>query len=503
MRKKMICSTWLEFDECCKNKQVVLFGASIHSQHLFCREGKKYKIECVVDNDERKQGLLLKDVVGECGENGSLVVMAPESLRDTYNPNEVVVCVASVHFIDIKMQLEGMGFFNVVSILEIQKHEGFDGRYAYADKYANLCVKKKKIVMIMSFYGDHAKYITYALMGNPDIDIVWCVKSRRGDTPENVRSVNEANWGEYFGELETARIVMYDNTLPNGFKKREGQIVIFVKHWASITLKKFFLEDKMSCAVPESVTKMKIQSGMTDYILSGSAFDEKALRNGMQYQGNFVRVGSPRSDVLFSKGVREKICERFAIPKEDKMLLYAPTFRRDEREEDKEFVAVNKWQGIDLIKIRNVLEDKYDVKWHVIVKLHPMIAVSSMSSHYGEEIIDASRYDDVQELLAASDILITDYSSVMFEPAFVGKPVYLFAPDKEHYISEERDLLIDYDTLPFPISKTNEELITQIEQFDEDNYRNDVKRFLQKYGVHEDGHASERAAAFIMELMEK
>ena len=145
MRKKMICSTWLEFDECCKDKQVVLFGASIHSQHLFSREGGKSKIECVVDNDERKQGLLLKDVVGECGENGSLVVMAPELLRDTYNPNEVVVCVASVHFTDIKTQLEGMGFFNVVSILEIQKNEDFDGRYAYADKYANLSVEKKKI----------------------------------------------------------------------------------------------------------------------------------------------------------------------------------------------------------------------------------------------------------------------------------------------------------------------------------------------------------------------
>lgn len=116
-------------------------------------------------------------------------------------------------------------------------------------------------------------------------------------------------------------------------------------------------------------------------------------------------------------------------------------------------------------------------------------------------MIDVSGYDDSQELVNACDLLISDYSSIMFEAALTGKPVLLFAPDKEQYIGEERELYIDYGALPFPIAETNAELWSMIGDFNYEAYKRKVASFLQQYGVHEDGHASERAAEFIMELV--
>lgn len=118
-------------------------------------------------------------------------------------------------------------------------------------------------------------------------------------------------------------------------------------------------------------------------------------------------------------------------------------------------------------------------------------------------VVNMSAYVDGEEAAAACDIMISDYSSIMFEPAFVKKPVFLFATDKKGYIDKEYDLLIDYDTLPFPIAESNRELIHNIEGFKQDDYENNLDLFMKQYGVHEDGHASERAGKMISDLIDK
>jgi CDP-glycerol glycerophosphotransferase (TagB/SpsB family) len=149
------------------------------------------------------------------------------------------------------------------------------------------------------------------------------------------------------------------------------------------------------------------------------------------------------------------------------------------------------------------LEAKFGGEWVVLLRLHPNLVSQSKSIKKINGVIDVSAYEEGEELVAASDLMITDYSSIMFEPAFVKKPVFLFAPDRKEYIDGERELLIDYDTLPFPIAESNEELMKNIQQFDKDIYERQIEQFLEAYGVHEDGHASERAAQFILNLMKK
>ena len=153
---------------------------------------------------------------------------------------------------------------------------------------------------------------------------------------------------------------------------------------------------------------------------------------------------------------------------------------------------------LDFDLILESLMKKWLGNWKILMRLHPVEKKNSDKMNQPDYVIDVSQYDDGQELVAAADVMISDYSSIMFDPAYVMKPVFLYAPDKDIYLKKDRTFLIDYDSLPFPISMTNEELSKQILNFKEEDYSQNVQAFLDKYGVNEDGHASERAARFIL-----
>ena len=243
------------------------------------------------------------------------------------------------------------------------------------------------------------------------------------------------------------------------------------------------------------------QAKWIDYIVSGSKFDEESCRSGFAFKGQFLRFGSPRSDALFNQGkFKEKIYKYFNIDMQDHLLIYAPTFRFNDK--DRNFIV--KWQNLDFDMLFDSLNKRWKVNWKILLRLHPSLKMSSRQINMPNYVIDASDYEDSQELISVSKIVISDFSSIIFEPAYVLKPVFLYAPDKELYQKNDYELLLDYDSLPFPISTTNEELSEQILNFDEVEYKKNVQAFLDKYGVHEDGHASERTAKFIIEkLLEK
>ena len=159
------------------------------------------------------------------------------------------------------------------------------------------------------------------------------------------------------------------------------------------------------------------------------------------------------------------------------------------------------WLGLDFESLSAGLQEKFGGEWIILFRAHPCAAVESAKIKKPSFVIDASYYEESQELVAAADITITDYSSIMFESAFIGRPVFLYAPDKEQYVGKERELWIPYRSLPFCVCETNDALRKAIAEFDPENYGKRVKRFLESYGVHEDGHASERAATFIRERL--
>ena len=504
--------TWDSFRKEIIGKKIYIYGAGAGSGILWERMERPVYLSGVIDNDKRKQGKALEDLYPvDCKKLGNSIINSEQILDRVEREKAVFLIASQRHYAEISGRLYEMGFRNIFILSKMEEYyskiNGESGKKnedkKYIEKYTQERIKENKILFIgFGTYSGHGKYITEAILSNrKDIDIVWAVSDLDEIVPEGVRIVLWTNPRNYICELETARIVIYDNIIPEYTVKRYGQIHIFTKHWASITLKKFYLDASTIIDIPQNVNKWRKIFGMLDYVITGSDFDENSCRRGFEFSGEFIRVGSPRSDAMFrTNEMRKRITRKYGISADYKLLVYAPTYRYKTGANGEHIQVLGKID-IDFAKLRRSVTKRFGGKWIILLRLHPGVAEDAYDVERNRFVINVSSHQDGEEIVAASDILISDYSSIMFEPAFVKKPVFLYAPDRERYIDHEYDLLIDYDSLPFPIAETNDQLMENIMNFDQEKYEADVTAFLDKYGVHEDGHASERAAEFILGLL--
>lgn len=511
--KDLAAQRWSQFEEQSKGKKIFVFGVGYGMDYFLRNCCDNIEIYGVLDNDRHKQHQKLGWYCSEAWqtEYENIIIQEPDILN-TYKPQDIVVLITSANYyqsIIEQLQQEGIDNVFLLLMMEVNKRKELNweemmeedtDKLAY--DYAKWCcqqeIESNKIVMSYGEYGGHAKYITKQLLRlRNDLDIVWLVYEPQMEAPEGVRLVFKNNMKRYIYEMETAKIWLNDVTVHKYIIKRQNQIYIQTKHWSSITLKKFGLDDKSSCVSAEIESLVKRNGEMMDYLFSGSEFDEETYRSGYAFQGKAVRIGSARSDILFDKYVKQKVYSKFCLKPETQVLLYVPTYRHKEYIENRSMKV-----SLDFNGLLDVLRQKYGGEWYLFVRLHPRISFEKSGIKESKWIINAGNYPDSEELVAASDIMVTDYSSIMFEGAFVKKPIFLYAPDKEEYIDGERGLWLDYDSLPFPIAETNDKLRHVIMDFDRRKYEEDVTNFLDRYGVHEDGHASERAAQFILDLLE-
>lgn len=511
--KALNTQTWEDFAVQSKGKKIVLFGISTCADYFF-EHYKNVSLACVVDNDTCKQGLRVEDFCCEA-EQGQMEILSPDALKQ-YSAEDIVVLITSTNYYEsIFMQLEQMGITRcfVFIIMEAGKRELIQEEQTDVDvvqirkDYAEKCCCEKindlKIVICtFGTYSDHGKYIAEALLQiRKDLDIVYLLRDLHAEVAAGVQKIYMGNWKRYIYELETAKVWIYSTPIPSYIIKRPEQIYIQTKHWASVTLKKFYLDSPTTQDNQKSVDNWYYNSKIMDYMITGSDFDTESCRRGFGFDGEVCQAGSARSDALFrQEELREKIYEYYHINSEIHLLLYAPTYRFDRP--NGAYSYVSREIDLDYKMVKHALEKRFGGEWNIMLRLHPSVTKEADKIVKEAFVIDASRYEDSEELVAACDMMISDYSSIMFEPAFVLKPVFLFATDRENYIEKDYELLIDYAELPFPNAASNNELEKNILHFDQRKYEDDVKIFLNQYGVHEDGHASERAAEFISKLVD-
>ena len=488
---------WEDFGNALPNKKVIVLGLARNVENLLMMYGETIDIDAFIDNNPAKWGTRVGDVLVCMNDSRykDMRVLSCDYLDGLDCENVIILIGGKRSYREIEQQVTKKGYSDIF-IIELMGAQIRNDDFLLKQKdYARICTKEplvlNKIIVEISTSPDHLIAITKSLLKYSDMEIVWVIRANRKDVPDGVRTVFEADWKKYIYELETSKVWLFDTTLPLFANKRCEQICIMTKHWSSITLKKFGLEAKETYVYGEAYNTQGVE--MVDYIFSGSEFDEEACRRGFGYNGRFIRIGSPRSDLMFRSNIRQKVFHEYGLSIESRLLLYAPTHRKKGEE-------IHSYELIDLERTRSELEEKTGERWISMVRWHPLDAMNELSDSFCETI-NASGFDSGEELVAAADVLISDYSSIMFEMAFVGKPVFIYAPDRKEYLMNERGFLIDIDSLPFQISGTNEELLNQIKSFDLSAYKKRVERFLDSYGIHEDGHASERAADFITKLL--
>ena len=355
-----------------------------------------------------------------------------------------------------------------------------------------LPVKQNKVVFCSAGgrgFGDNPKAVALALLEErPGLDLVWLTKNMEIKLPEGVRACPYGT-PQAVRELSTAKVWVNDSRGGAPFK-RKGQF--YMQTWHGFALKHI---ERAAVNLPEHyVNQCKRDSSQIDVIVSNSGFMTKVYREDFWYDGEIVSYGSPRNDVFFKENsAGDKVKAFFGLPADRKLLLYAPTFRDD---------GSTDCYALDPKLAVEACETRFGGKWTALLRLHPNAAALSkgLFPYDGNQIIDATSYPDMAELLLACEVLVTDYSSSMFDYALSGKPCIQFATDIERY-QQGRGFYFPLDELPFPLVSTNGELKRLIETFDEGAQRARWEQFASENGFCEDGHASERCAQWILDKL--
>lgn len=327
-------------------------------------------------------------------------------------------------------------------------------------------------------------------------EIVWAFQDPKRYQIERGNKTRYLSF-KYLYHLSTSGYWVFNAKMPSNFSKKKGQT--YLQTWHGTPLKRLaadikvgegstFYRSKMSRdKMVESYLK---DSAGYDYMISANRFSTKVFQSAFKVDKDvIIETGYPRNDVLF-RGTKEKIDslkEAYNVPKDKKVILYAPTWR-DNAFDEKGYVfelEVNfeKWQ--------EALGDEYVV----IYKPHYLIYNTKNKSMPQGFVIDASFCQDINDLYLISDILITDYSSVFFDYGVLKRPVLFYMYDLEKYRDNLRGFYLDiYKDLPGPVIEDENELLTSIKDIDDvlEPYKEHTKRFYEEFCSFDDGKASKR-----------
>ena len=365
----------------------------------------------------------------------------------------------------------------------------------FIGKILSMCfpIKNDKIVVVNyngKGFGDNPKYIISKLLEdyNKSYDIVWLVndvEKYKTEFPQQITLVKNESF-KALKELSTAKIWI-DNTRKRFYPpKRKQQIYIQTWH-AGVGMKKTGKDtqntDKASIKIAMKDTKM------SDLMISNSKYRSDIYRNSFLYEGKILEKGIPRNDIIINheKELEGKVKEKIKIKEDTKIVLYAPTFRKSN---DMSIYS------IDVDRLIKSLKQRFGEKWLLLVRLHPYLSDFKFDFLNSKKVIDVTKYNDLSELLTICDVVISDYSSLIFDFSITKKPVFLYAKDYNKYYEIE-GLNFTKEELPFKMATSFDELLNNIQEFDENMYISNLFEFNKRVGLNETGESSKLIKEFI------
>ena len=328
---------------------------------------------------------------------------------------------------------------------------------------------------------------------HPEITRYWSVRDGSVAVPEGAIALTmySKKWYEH---LSRSRYLINNNNFPYYFRKNSRQV--YVQTWHGTPLK------RIGNHVPSQSLSLSYRQLMLreaeywDYLVAQSPWAAPVLADAFGYSGETIALGYPRNDSLFqgdmSESRRLMVRRYLGVGEGQTAVLYAPTWRDDKKSSSGHYAQT-------LYLDYGQFDRKYGKNVVILQRGHVNTAFAR-TGNYPANVVDVNLYPDINDLYLASDILVTDYSSAMFDYIVTGKPIIYLAPDLSRYRDVTRGFYFDFERIaPGPIVSTTQKVIDAIESVAEvqHEYSQNYERFLVKFAPLDDGFAGERVGARI------
>jgi CDP-glycerol glycerophosphotransferase len=343
-------------------------------------------------------------------------------------------------------------------------------------------------VYFESFYGRAASCNPLAIdrvlaRTHPDVRRYWSVADGSVAIPDGAIRIVEGS-PEWWRVRAEARVYVINDWLRWTYRPRRHQHVL--QTWHGTMLKRLALDrPDMSARRRFATTR---QGWRWNALLAQNYYSARIFRTSYAFRGPIWETGYPRNDVFIDPDRADSVRAAVGIAPNARVVLYAPTWR-DDRDEMVDY--------LDLVNFADELPDD-----HVLLVRGHSRTLAFGQDLQAERLVDVTSYPDVADLMLVADVLVTDYSSVMFDFAATEKPMVFFTPDLAHYQDVLRgfyfDLIAD---APGPVVSNRADLLDAIRNVaaSEAHYRARRDSWREKFAPHDDGHAGERVVARMYE----
>lgn len=338
-------------------------------------------------------------------------------------------------------------------------------------------------------FSDSPRYIYQAAveagLDRLGLTPVWSYARHPDGFPTDCRLVRRESW-RYVYDMARAEFWVDNQGFPRTYSRRPE--TTYVQTWHGTPLKRMGF-DSPALERASAATRRVHQAMMRRWsaLLVPSEYFVETFVASYGYQGRLVRHGLPRNDLLV-RGVDEAWVaakkRELGLPPGRRLVLYCPTFRDRARRLARPYEL-----PIDLEQLRRAV----GAEMFLLVRTHYLDSVR-LSPRFAPFAADVSRHHDVTELMLVADVLVTDYSSVMFDFANTGKPMVFYTYDYEDYVRDERGTYLDLPEIaPGPLVTTTDELAAALQAVDDDaaTYAERYTSFRERFCQYETGRAAE------------
>src|SRR5215472_1407183 len=322
----------------------------------------------------------------------------------------------------------------------------------------------------------------------------WAVADWSVPTPEGGRAVLVGT-AAYYAALARSRYLIVNDHMPQPYRKRRGQR--HVQTWHGTPLKRIGLDigEPKSAAGRRYLDFMKADVAQWDLLLSPNPYSTRIMRRAFAFGGEIAETGYPRNDALHGARARaDAISRRLGLPEGKRVAMYVPTWRDDQHD------AAGRYR-LDLRVDLAAAQARLGADYVLLIRGHHLMAEALGAGAPTAFCLDVTDYPDISELLAVTDVLITDYSSVMFDFAPTGRPMLFFTYDLERYRDEVRGFYFDFAArAPGPLLATSDEVIAALADLDSVAAAHEAARaaFAAEFCPLDDGKAAARACDRIL-----